>query len=66
MAFARSKQISQVSNYMFITPFLTSILGFLLADEVPDSAILIGGGMILLGVLIFNFGGRFRGQEERA
>ncbi len=66
MAFTRAKQISQVSNYMFLTPFLTSILGFVLAGEVPDSATLSGGGIILLGVLIFNFGGKFRGQKRDA
>lgn len=58
-AFSKAKQTSQVSNYMFITPFLTSILGFILAGEVPGRATLIGGSIILLGVLIFNFGGIF-------
>lgn len=57
-AFTKAKQTSQVSNYMFITPFLTSILGFLLAGEIPDPTTLVGGGIILLGVLIFNFGGK--------
>ena len=56
-AFAKAKKTSQVSNYMFVTPFLTSILGFLLAGEVPDKATLMGGSIILLGVLLFNFGG---------
>ena len=56
-AFSKAKKTSQVSNYMFVTPFLTSILGFLLAGEVPDQATLIGGAIILLGVLLFNFGG---------
>lgn len=58
-AFSKAKQTSQVSNYMFITPFLTSILGFLLAGEVPDPATLIGGGIILIGLILFHFGGRF-------
>lgn len=55
-AFAGAPKASSVSNYMFITPFVTSILGFLLADEVPDRATLGGGAIILLGVCIFNFG----------
>ena len=58
-AFSKAKKTSQVSNYMFVTPFLTSILGFLLAGEVPDQATLSGGSIILLGVLLFNFGGKF-------
>lgn len=56
-AFSKARRTSQVSNYMFVTPFLTSILGFLLAGEVPDRATLVGGSIILLGVLLFNFGG---------
>ncbi len=63
-AFARAKQTSQVSNYMFVTPFLTSVLGFLLAGEVPDAATLIGGGIIMTGVLIFNFGRVFCQPHE--
>ena len=62
-AFSKAKKTSQVSNYMFVTPFLTSILGFLMAGEVPDQATLIGGGIILLGVLLFNFGGMFRKEK---
>ncbi|MBE6963528.1 MAG: DMT family transporter [Ruminococcaceae bacterium] len=62
-AFSKAKQTSQVSNYMFVTPFLTSILGFLLAGEVPDKATLVGGGIILIGVLLFNFGGRLCKQK---
>lgn len=57
-AFAKAKQMSQVSNYMFVTPFLTSIFGFLMADEVPDKATLTGGTIILSGILIYNFGGK--------
>lgn len=57
-AFSKAKKTSQVSNYMFVTPFLTSLLGFLIAGEVPDKATLVGGSIILLGVMIFNFGGK--------
>ena len=63
-AFSKAENTSQVSNYMFVTPFLTSILGFLLAGEVPDRATLVGGSIILAGVLIFNFGGKlWRGKD---
>ena len=57
-AFSKANQTSQVSNYMFITPFLTSVLGILIMDEVPSSSTLLGGTIIILGVLIFNFGGK--------
>lgn len=54
-AFSKAKKTSQVSNYMFITPFLTSVLGFLMVGEIPDRGTLIGGGIILIGVLMFIF-----------
>lgn len=59
-AFAKAKQTSQVSNYMFVTPLLASLFGFLIAGEVPDPSTIIGGTMILLGVLTFNFAGKIR------
>jgi drug/metabolite transporter (DMT)-like permease len=57
-AFAKAKKASSVSNYMFITPLLTAVLGFLMAGEVPDRGTVIGGTIILLGLLLFNFGDR--------
>lgn len=57
-AFKKAKNTSSVSNYMFVTPFLTALLGFLLAGERPDVATIAGGAVILTGVLVFNFGGR--------
>ena len=63
-AFSLASQISQVSNYMFITPFITSLLGFLLLQETLDKPTLLGGGIILTGVLLFNFGGRLFGRRS--
>jgi drug/metabolite transporter (DMT)-like permease len=54
-AFAKAKNTSSVSNYMFITPLLTTLLGFLIAKEIPDRATVVGGVIILLGMGIFNF-----------
>jgi drug/metabolite transporter (DMT)-like permease len=61
-AVSKAKQTSQVSNYMFISPLLTSVLGFLIAGEVPDLGTLLGGGIILMGVLLFNFGAKLHGE----
>jgi len=55
-AFSKSKITSTVSNYMFITPFLTTLLGFLLSHEIPDWPTVYGGTVILIGLFIFNFG----------
>lgn len=62
-AFAKAKQTSQVSNYMFVTPFLTSILGLLIAGEIPSRETLFGGSIIILGVLVFNFGGKIFSRD---
>lgn len=39
---------------MFVTPFLTTILGFIMMGEVPDKATLLGGIIILTGLFMFN------------
>jgi len=58
-AFVKAKYTSSVSNYMFITPILTTLLGLLIAKEKPDLSTIVGGIIILIGLLIFNFGGNF-------
>ncbi|NMS90110.1 DMT family transporter [Clostridioides difficile] len=63
-AFEKAKQTAQVSNYMFLTPFLTSILGFLIVGEIPDWSTVIGGSIIILGVFIFSFGEKIYGLIE--
>jgi drug/metabolite transporter (DMT)-like permease len=57
-AFSKAKHASTVSNYMFITPFLTTLLGFFITKEIPDRSTIFGGTVILLGLFIFNFGER--------
>lgn len=55
-AMKKAKRTASVSNYMFLTPFLTTILGYLFAGETPDRATLIGGSIILVGMVFFCFG----------
>jgi drug/metabolite transporter (DMT)-like permease len=54
-AFSKAKTASSVTNYMFFTPFLTTILGILLAKETPDLSTIIGGIIIIVGMFIYNF-----------
>ncbi|MCD8036504.1 MAG: DMT family transporter [Clostridiales bacterium] len=56
-AFSKAKETSVVSNYMFLTPFLTSLFSFIILGEAPDTATFIGGAIILIGIFMFNFGG---------
>jgi len=60
-AFEKAGNTSSVSNYMFVTPLLSSLLGFLIAGESLDSATLIGGAVILSGLALFNLGKRQNG-----
>jgi drug/metabolite transporter (DMT)-like permease len=59
VAIERAPGASHVSNYMFLTPFVASLLGFLIAGEIPGMGTLTGGAIILFGVFLFNFGGRY-------
>ncbi len=65
-AFQRADKASSVSNYMFVTPLLATLFGFLMANEVPDRGTIVGGGIILLGVLMFNFGDAFFRKKTQA
>ena len=65
-AFSKAKTASSVTNYMFFTPFLTAILGFLLAKEIPDLSTIIGGIIILIGMFIYNFSDKIIQKMKRS
>jgi drug/metabolite transporter (DMT)-like permease len=58
-ALSLATNTSSVSNYMFITPFLTTLLGLWLAGEPVELSTVIGGSLIISGLLLFRFGIRF-------
>jgi len=47
-----------VTNFMFVTPLLSTLLEILLIGDIPDAGTITGGVMILLGVALFNNRGR--------
>ncbi len=55
-ALAIAEKTSDVTNFMFLTPLLSTILGFLLLKEIPSMGTFIGGTMILIGMVLFQFG----------
>lgn len=57
-AFERTRNTAAVSNYMFLVPLLAGLLGFVAAGERLDAPTIIGGGLILSGLAIFNTGKR--------
>jgi drug/metabolite transporter (DMT)-like permease len=48
-----AKNTSQVTNYMFLTPFLTALLGYVVLRESLDGATLLGGLLIMAGLIFF-------------
>ena len=58
-ALSLAHNTSSVSNYMFITPFLTTLLGLWLAGEPVEMSTVIGGVLILAGLGLFRFGDRW-------
>lgn len=57
-AISKALNTANVSNYMFITPFLASIMAYILAGETIDAGKAAGGAIVLCGVFLFNFGDR--------
>ena len=54
-ALSIAQKAASVTNYMFLTPVVTSVLGFLLLGEAPPRLTLIGGSIVIVGMLLFNY-----------
>lgn len=48
-----AEKTSDVTNYMFVTPLLAALMGFLVMGEVPTLSTCAGGLMIFVGLLLF-------------
>lgn len=53
-ALSTAKHMSDVTNFMFLTPLLSTLLEIILIGEFPDKGTLWGGTIILLGLALFN------------
>lgn len=58
LALSITDNISDVTNYSFVTPFGATILGSLILKEVPGMGTLIGGAIIILSIIIFSKKGK--------
>ena len=52
-AFALAENTSDVSNFMFAMPLLTSLIGFAAKGEVPGIETVLGGILVLGGMIVF-------------
>ena len=53
-ALSLAGQAGAVANYMFLTPLLSFLMGYLLIAEMPDGGTLLGGLVILGGLALFS------------
>lgn len=53
-ALSMAYQMSEVTNFMFITPLLATVLEYSISGELPDPGTILGGAVILVGLLLFN------------
>lgn len=53
-AFSLCKNTTEVTAFMFISPIITAILGFIFIGDIPHISTFIGGAIIILGMVIFN------------
>ena len=55
---------SDVTNAMFLTPLLSSIMSFAMLGEIPGPGTILGGGIIILGLILFTKGNRKENTNE--
>lgn len=55
-ALALAERTSEVTNYLFLSPFLTTVLGVVLLYEIPGISTWIGGAIIMAGMVLFEKG----------
>ncbi len=56
MSFA--ERTSEVTNFMFVTPLLSTVMGFIILKEVPNAGTFIGGAIIIISIIVFNLKGK--------
>lgn len=59
-AFVHAEKVSDVANFMFLTPFLVTIIGLLFLHEKLTKATLIGGSLIMIGLIGYNIVGEVK------
>ncbi|SFD25359.1 DMT family transporter [Clostridium uliginosum] len=57
-AMSLADKTSEVTNFMFVTPLFSTVLGFILLKEIPNMGTFIGGTIIILSIFIFNLKGK--------
>ena len=56
--FQVAEKVTDVTNYMFVTPLFASVMGFLMLGETLNLGTALGGAVIIGSIVIFNFFGK--------
>ena len=57
-AFSLAKKTSDVTNYQFLTPLISTLLGLIILAEIPGASTIIGGIIIIISVVVFGLKGK--------
>ena len=57
-AFSLAKKTSDVTNYQFLTPLISTLLGLIILTEIPSVSTIVGGIIIIVSIIIFGLKGR--------
>ena len=57
-AFSLSAKTSDVTNFQFLTPLLSTVMGFAMLGEVPSAATIFGGLIIVASIVVFGLKGK--------
>lgn len=57
-AMSLAKKTSDVSNFQFLTPLLSTVMGFAMLGEVPTVMTMVGGLIIIASIVVFGLKGK--------
>lgn len=57
-AMSYAERTSEVTNFMFVTPLLSTIMGFIILHEVPNARHIYRGAIIIISIVVFNLKGK--------
>ena len=57
-AFSLADKTSDVTNFQFLTPLLSTAMGFAMLGEIPSAATIIGGLIIIASIVVFGLKGK--------
>lgn len=57
-AFSLAEKTSDVTNYQFLTPLISTVLGLIILNEVPGTSTIVGGVIIIVSIVVFGLKGK--------